>query len=619
MTDSHDAHARRLAEEALAKLDVRQRVAQMTQVEKNSTTPEEVRREGYGSVLSGGGGSPTPNTSETWRDMVDAFVEASTESRSGIPIVYGVDAVHGHNNMVGATIFPHNIGIGAAGDEDLARRIARATARETSATGIRWTFAPALSIPLDVRWGRSYESYGQDPDLVARLAVATVQGFQGDDLSRPDALLACVKHFVADGAIRYGSSRRVDRDALDQAADDAALANAGSHEAFLERVARGAWMLDQGDAEGSEALLNEVFLPPYRATLDAGVLNVMASYSSWNGIRMHAHGDLLTGLLKDTWQFPGFIVSDWEAIDQLSDDPAQAVAIAINAGVDMSMVPYDGVKFIDTLVELVRSGVVPEARIDDAVRRILYTKARLGLLSEPAQMERPNLDVVGSPEHRALAREAAARTPVLLENRGNLLPLRGTSGPLLVAGVAADDIGLACGGWTITWMGEEGDITPGSTLVDGLREHHDVRYEPAGQGEARAEVGIVVLAEEPYAEGMGDRYDLDLREEHVALVRRVRERVDRLVVVLYSGRPLVLGPVAELADAIVAAWLPGSEAAGVADVLLGHVPFQAKLRFVWPASSDGLPVHPFEGADGVVRKSDGRAAYLPGHGLTPSA
>jgi len=607
-----DAQVR--ADALLARMTLREKIGQMTQAEKNSVTPDEVREHGLGSVISGGGGNPEPNTPAAWRDMVLGFRRAAAESRLGIPLIYGVDAVHGHNNVVGATIFPHNVGLGAVGDADLVRRIARATAVEVAATGVRWNFAPAVSVPVDVRWGRTYEGYGQDPELVGRLAAAYVEGLRGDRRDAPDAVLPSVKHYLADGAATFGTSTRWEPSAVQRVADDPTFANAGLVEEFLAFLDRGAWQIDQGVVEFDERTLREAFLPPYRAAIDAGALNVMASYGSWGGLRMHAHRYLLTDVLKGELGFEGFVVSDWAAIDQIHDDPAVCVERSLNAGVDMVMVPFDWRRFKDLLEAAVERGAVPLARIDDAVRRILTVKFHLGLFDGAGEPERePPLSMVGHPDHRRLAHEAARRSPVLLQNRGGALPLPPSLPSLLVAGAAADDVGLQCGGWTISWMGSSGPITPGTTLLQGLRRlrpETEVAFEPDARGEARAAAGIVVLAEEPYAEGMGDRHGLALEPHERALIERVRARVDTLVLVLYAGRPRVLGDAARLADAIVCAWLPGSEGAAVAEPILGASAFEARLRLRWPAADADLPLHPF-GAPG----SGPRALFEIGHGL----
>ena len=608
------ASARGRADALLARMTLREKIGQMTQAEKNSVTPDEVREHGLGSVISGGGGNPEPNTPEAWRAMVLGFRRAAAESRLGIPLIYGVDAVHGHNNVVGATIFPHNVGLGAIGDADLVRRIGRATALEVAATGVRWNFAPAVSVPVDVRWGRTYEGYGQDPGLVARLAAAYVDGLRGDRWDAPDAVLPSVKHFLADGAARHGTSTRWDRAAVKSVADDPTLANAHLAADFLELLDRGAWTIDQGEVDVDERTLRAAFLPPYRAAIEAGALNVMVSYGSWGGLRMHAHRTLLGEVLKGELGFAGFVVSDWAAIDQIDDDPAVCVERSVNAGIDMVMVPFDWRRFMGALEAAVARGAVPLFRVDDAVRRILTVKFHLGLFDAAGEPDRePPLAAVGHPDHRRLAHEAARRSAVLLQNRGGALPLASSLPSLLVAGAAADDVGLQCGGWTISWMGAAGPITPGTTFLQGvrrLRPDAGVVFEPDGRGTARAPAGVVVVAEEPYAEGMGDRDALSLSAEELALIERVRARVDTLVLILYAGRPRVLGDAVRLADAIVCAWLPGSEGAAVAEPVLGAAAFEARLRLRWPASDADLPLHPF----GVPDRGP-RALFEIGHGL----
>lgn len=608
------ASARGRADALLARMTLREKIGQMTQAEKNSVTPDEVREHGLGSVISGGGGNPEPNTPEAWRAMVLGFRRAAAESRLGIPLIYGVDAVHGHNNVVGATIFPHNVGLGAIGDADLVRRIGRATALEVAATGVRWNFAPAVSVPVDVRWGRTYEGYGQDPGLVARLAAAYVDGLRGDRWDAPDAVLPSVKHFLADGAARHGTSTRWDRAAVKSVADDPTLANAHLAADFLELLDRGAWTIDQGEVDVDERTLRAAFLPPYRAAIEAGALNVMVSYGSWGGLRMHAHRTLLGEVLKGELGFAGFVVSDWAAIDQIDDDPAVCVERSVNAGIDMVMVPFDWRRFMGALEAAVARGAVPLFRVDDAVRRILTVKFHLGLFDAAGEPDRePPLAAVGHPDHRRLAHEAARRSAVLLQNRGGALPLASSLPSLLVAGAAADDVGLQCGGWTISWMGAAGPITPGTTFLQGvrrLRPDAGVVFEPDGRGTARAPAGVVVVAEEPYAEGMGDRDALSLSAEELALIERVRARVDTLVLILYAGRPRVLGDAVRLADAIVCAWLPGSEGAAVAEPVLGAAAFEARLRLRWPASDADLPLHPFGAPD-----RGPRALFEIGHGL----
>ncbi|MBX3144395.1 MAG: glycoside hydrolase family 3 C-terminal domain-containing protein [Trueperaceae bacterium] len=611
------ARAAEQAAEILAKMTLREKIAQMTQAEKGSITPEDVARHGIGSVLSGGGGNPEPNDPANWREMVMSFRRAALKSRLGVPLIYGSDAVHGHNNVVGATIFPHNVGLGAVGDEDLVRRIGRATALEAAATGVRWSFAPAVSIPLDIRWGRSYEGYAQDPELVSRLAVALVEGFEGAGWDHPHASLPSVKHYLADGAARFGSSTRIDRAGIADLHADRTLSNANVDTGFLDVLLRGAWTVDQGDATVSEQVMREVFLPPYRAAIAAGALNVMVSYSSWHGERLHAHRYLLTDLLKGELGFEGFIVSDWAGVDQVDPDFSRCVELAVNAGIDMVMVPFDYLRFMEALEAAVESGAVSGARIDDAARRILYVKARLGLFDgADDEAHIPDLRTVGHADHRRLAHEAARRSLVLLKNDGDVLPLRASLPKLIVAGAGADDVGLQCGGWTISWMGGAGPITQGTTLLQGLRalsSDTEILHDPQGSGVDRAPVGIVVVAETPYAEGMGDRFDLRLSAEDRQTVAQVRARVERLVLIVYSGRPVVLAEAAAQADAIVAAWLPGSEGAAVAEPILGISGFEGTLRYRWPTAVTDLPLHPFKDVnDGGGARP---ALFEIGHGI----
>ncbi|NNE95781.1 MAG: glycoside hydrolase family 3 protein [Acidimicrobiales bacterium] len=557
--------------ELVASMTLAEKAGQMTQVELNSITPDDVAAWSIGSVLSGGGGNPGDGSAEAWRDGVDSFVAGSRRSRLGIPILYGTDAVHGHNNVLGATIFPHNIGMGAAGDPQLMHAVARAAALETAATGARWSFAPCLAVAQDPRWGRTYESFSQSPDLVSALGAAAVSGWHGDDLSA-SGVLACAKHYIGEGAAVWGTAGR------------------SRHPWVGWWDGWGAdWQIDQGDVRIDEAELRQDHLPAYRAAVEAGALTVMACYGSWHGRHLHSERYLLRDVLKGELGFSGFVVSDWMAVDQIDPDYGNAVERAVNAGVDMVMVPFEYQRFISTTVELVEHGRVSMERIDDAVGRILHAKAQLGLLDESLPPPVP-LDVVGCDEHRQLARTAAAASAVVLTN-GDALPLPSDI-TVLAAGQALDDIGLACGGWTISWEGSPGAITEGRTILDGLRDGLGDRidYDRHGHFETKVAYGVVSIHEMPYVEGGGDRADLSVPEEQVDLVRRMRDRVDRLIVVIVSGRPLVLAGVLEHADAIVAAWLPGSEADGVADVLLGRVPSSGRLPVDWSRNQAQIDV-----------------------------
>jgi len=573
----------------LSKMTLAEKIGQMTQPEKGSVRPGDVAALGLGSVLSGGGGNPTPNTPAAWADMVRGFQEEALSSRLGIPLLYGVDAVHGHNNVRGATIFPHLVSLGATGDADLVRRVARATAVECAATGVRWDFAPMVAVVQDVRWGRAFEAFGDDTAAVSELGAAYVRGLQeaqgsrgageqgrGPDLSNPTAVLATPKHYLGDGATLWGTSR---------------MAMLGTK-----------FTIDQGDVAEDEAALRRKYLPPYVAALAAGALCVMPSFSSWQGVKMHAHRYLLTEVLKGELGFRGFLVSDWMAVDQIDPDYSVAVAQAINAGLDMVMVPYDYPRFIATLTAAVERGDVPAGRIDDAVARILRVKFALGLFEQP-YTDPALLARVGCPDHRALAREAVRRSVVLLRNEGGALPRR-APGLVLLAGEAGDDIGPQCGGWTIKWQGVSGRAaTEGTTLLEGLQQtappgtrlefnrfgRFDHLTDAAG-APLTADLGLVVLHEAPYAEGLGDRADLCLSAGDLALIERVRARSRQVAVLLVTGRPLIISDALPLADAWLAVWWPGSEGAGVGDVVFGHHPFTGRLPTHWPRTMAQLPL-----------------------------
>ncbi|MBK8032906.1 MAG: glycoside hydrolase family 3 protein [Chloroflexi bacterium] len=576
-------------EDLLARMTLAEKIGQMTLVEKNSLNPQAVFDYFIGGVLSGGGGYPNPNTPEAWLQMVTAFQDAALDTRLGIPIIYGVDAVHGHNNVRGATIFPHNIGLGAARNAELVEQIGAATAAELMATGIYWNYAPVLAPVQDIRWGRTYESFGENTELVTDLGLAFMNGLQGDPLM----VLATPKHYLGDGGTTWGTS------------------------------SFGPNNMDRGDTQVDEATLRELYLPPYIEAVDSGALTLMVSFSSWNGVPMHAHEYLITDVLKGELGFTGFVVSDWQGIDLVNADYYQAVVASINAGVDMNMVPQDYRRFITTLTRAVEAGDVPQERIDDAVRRILRAKFAVGLFDRVTG-DGAALDVVGSAEHRALARQAVSESLVLLKNE-DALPLAADATTIFVAGSAADDIGIQSGGWTIEWQGGMGDITIGTTILEGITavagtDTH-IAFERLGRFEsihdaagnpAMADYGIVIVGEEPYAEWEGDNAYLALSRGDRTTIERVREQSEKLIVIVVSGRPLVITEPLNLADAVVAAWLPGTEGAGVADVLFGAVPFTGTLPFTWLRSADQLPFDfanlPTEGCDAPL--------FPYGYGLT---
>ncbi|MFI7084749.1 glycoside hydrolase family 3 N-terminal domain-containing protein [Streptomyces anulatus] len=573
-----------------AKLPVKQRVAdllgrmspaekagQMTQAERNALrTPGDIAAYDLGSLLSGGGSVPTPNTAAAWAKMTDAYQLRTRATRFQIPLIYGVDAVHGHNNVVGATIMPHNIGIGAGRDPRSAERTGAVTAKEVRATGVPWDFAPCVCVTRDERWGRSYEAFGEDPALVEAMETV-IQGMQGSpsgkDLHRNDKVLGSAKHFVGDGGTTYGSSTT------------------------------GSYTVDQGVTEVTREELEAVHLSPFEESVKRGVGTVMPSYSSLDvlgddqgPVKMHANAEMINGVLKDRMGFEGFVISDWQAIDQIPGDYASDVVTSINAGLDMIMVPTAYQEFTKTLKEEAAAGRIGQARIDDAVARILTQKFRLGLFEKP-YADTTHLEKVGSAEHRAVAREAVAKSQVLLKNDGAVLPLR-TDQKVYVAGSNADDIGNQAGGWTISWQGSSGRTTTGTTILEGMRKAARTPESVTFSRDASAatdgyDVGVVVVGETPYAEGIGDvgnGHDLELTAADRAAVDKVCAAM-KCAVLVVSGRPQLIGDRLGDMDALVASWLPGSEGDGVADVLYGRRAFTGQLPVTWPKAETQLPIN----------------------------
>jgi beta-glucosidase len=537
-------------EALLGRMTLDEKIGQMTQADHGTLQqhPEDVRELFLGSVLSGGDSLPAPNDAPTWADVTDRYQALAARTRLGIPLIYGVDAVHGHNGLRGAVIFPHNVGLGATRDAALVERAAHFTALEVAATGINWTFSPCLAVPRDERWGRTYEGFGETPELVTELGAAAVRGYQ----QAPVAVLACAKHFVGDGGTTGGK--------------------------------------DQGDTAITDEELRRIHLPAYRAAIAAGAGSIMISFNSVRGQPMHGSRRLVTDLLKGELGFTGFTVSDWNGIDKIPGDYRTKVETAVNAGLDMFMEPQRYREFVTTLRALVNEGRVPMGRIDDAVRRILRQKARLDLW-EHRVADRALIATVGSAEHRAVARQAVAESLVVLKNEKRALPVS-RAAAIHVAGSRADDLGAQCGGWALSWQGKRGRITEGTTIFEGIKSLAPAAtYSADGSGAAAAEVVIAVIGEDPYAEGKGDRAELALSEEDRALVARLRKSGRRLIVVLLSGRPMILGPVLEQADAVVAAWLPGTEGAGVADVLFGERAPKGKLPHSWPRSMAQVPIN----------------------------
>lgn len=531
---------------------IREKALQLVQAERNNFTSNNTGEYNLGSVLSGGGSRPANDSVNSWKDMVEAYQNSST-----IPVIYGIDAVHGHNNLLGATIFPHNIGLGAANDEDLVRRIGIATGKEVSATGIHWNFAPTLAVVQDIRWGRTYESYSENPQLVSKLGAAYIQGLQSTGIA------GTAKHFLADGGAVFGT---------------------GS----------GNYLIDQGDTQLEEAELRDIHLFPYLAAInEADVLTVMISYSSIDGKKMHASKYWITDVLKGELGFKGLVISDWEAIHQLPGSLYQQVVASMNAGVDMLMQPANWKETADALVRAVKNNDISRERLDDAYNRVMYVKEQLGILDGTFTSQ--DESVIYSTEHQALAREAVSKSLVLLKNEKDVLPLK-KDAKILLIGPGADNAGLASGGWTYSWQGEttNTNLPQATTLKEAFEA---VANEHGGMITTdvslinEVDLVILALAETSYSEGFGDASDLSLggslmapgNQEAIDFAKSVRKPV---VTILTAGRPRLVHEELKDWDAMVMAWLYGSEAAGITDVLYGDINFTGKLPFSWPKLSN---------------------------------
>lgn len=568
-----DAATEAFVTELMSRMTLDEKVGQTIQADIGSIKPEDLLTYPLGSILAGGNSSPGGDeraSGQKWVELARAF-RAAAAQRPGarIPLIYGIDAVHGHNNIVGATIFPHNIGLGAARDPDLIRRIGEATALEVAVTGADWTFGPTLAVPQDDRWGRTYEGYAENPEVAKSYAGPMTLGLQGAlSADRPLAaghIAGSAKHFLADGGTTGGK--------------------------------------DQGDFAGSEQELIRTHLSGYPQAIDAGVLSIMASFSSWNGVKHSGNETILTDVLRGPLGFDGFVVSDWNAHGQLPGCSNESCALAFNAGIDMFMAPDSWKPLYASTLAQVKSGEIPMARLDEAVRRILRVKVKTGLFNDSRPVE-GHLNELGSPAHRALAREAVRKSLVLLKNEGSVLPIR-SGARVLVAG-HADDIGQASGGWTLTWQGtgnSNADFPNGQSIWGGIRE-----AVAAGGGQAtlsadgsftqKPDVAIVVFGETPYAEFQGDVDTLDfLPTEPLETLKRLKAAGIPTVSVFLSGRPMWTNPEINASDAFVAAWLPGTEGGGIADVLVGDAAgkprndFTGTLSFSWPKTAKGEPLN----------------------------
>jgi len=568
----------------VSNMTLAQKIGQMVQAERLSCTPDDVKNYHLGSVLSGAGSLPECNDLNSWLKTTDSYWHASVfedENHLSIPLLYGVDAIHGHNNLKGATIFPHNIGLGAANDPDLVNRIADTTRKEVLATGVDWVFAPNLAVAQNNQWGRFYESYAQSPEIVEKYAGKIIDGLQGNLAS--EGVIACVKHWVGDGATSYG--------------------------------------VDQGDANISWEELRTTHISPYISAFKSGAMTIMASFNSWNGNKCHGHEYLLTDVLKKQLNFDGFIISDMNGIDYLCDDFYLSVAQGVNAGIDMFMLPENWQQFIKHLLNHIELGTVPISRINDAVSRILSVKFASGLFEAPRPSDRvlANHSSFGSMEHRTIAREAVRKSLVLLKNQKKALPLK-RNDRILVMGKNADNIGHQCGGFTIDWQGVSGnDEFHGATSIwqaiaksapnATLNNNKNLSLISAKDHD----IAVVVVGEYPYAEGFGDirnseniiieagsqingqlniskpyGHSLELKELHpedYLIIKNLSDKGIPVVVILISGRTLIINEELKKSTAFIAAWLPGTEGQGISDMLFGDFNFQGKLSFPWPKKS----------------------------------
>ncbi len=535
-----------------------EKIGQMVLIEKNSIHDlNDITRYNLGALLSGGGAGPKQDTPLAWLQMINNFQSAAKKTCLGIPLLYGIDAIHGNANVLGATVFPHFIGLGAARDADLVRRVAEATAEETAAVGIYWNYAPNLDVAKDIRWGKTYETFGSDTTIVARLGLAYLQGTQNSSDGYLK-VLANPKHFIGGGNMEYGTSRNKD------------------------------FKIEEGNITIDEKTLRQVHLVPFQKAVDGGARAIMVGTGSWQGKLNSANHYLLTDVLKNELNFSGFIVSDWYGVYEVSPSKYDSLVTAINAGVDMVMTPFEYKDFMSNMQKALSNGDIKKERIDDAVKRILTVKFETGLFDRP-QAQPEGLSVIGSDQHRELAREAVRKSQVLLKNKNSVLPLSISLDKIIVAGASADNLGRQAGGWTTEWQGIDGNYgILGTTILQAIKntvsKNTEVEYNEKGDFSTRndlADVGIVVVGEKPYAEGWGDSANPRLSPEDLSAIEKVKAQSKRLIVVIISGRPLDISSYSKDWDGIVASWLPGSEGEGVTDVLFGLYPFTGVLPVSW--------------------------------------
>jgi len=535
-----------------------EKIGQMVLIEKGSIhNLKDITRYNLGALLSGGGAGPKQDTPLAWLEMINSFQSAAKDTCLGIPLLYGIDAIHGHGNVLGATIFPHFIGLGATRDPDLVKRVAEATAEEMAATGIYWNFAPNLDVAKDIRWGKTYETFGSDTDNVARLGAAYLEGTQDSPYGYFN-VLANPKHFIGGGVMEYGTSRNKK------------------------------FKVEEGNITIDEKTLRQVHLPPFQKAITAGARVVMVGTASWQGKINSDNYHLLTEILKNELGFSGFIVSDWYGVYQIESSKYNSIVRAVNAGIDMVMTPFEYKDFIADTRKALSNGDITKERIDDAVKRILTVKFETGLFDRPKAL-RQGLSVIGSSQYREIAREAVRKSQVLLENKNSLLPLPKSLKKIIVAGSAADNLGRQAGGWTTEWQGIDGNSgISGTTILSAIKNtvSKDAEVEYSKEGEFflknnLADVGIAVVGEKPYAEGWGDIANPVLSPEDLLVIEKVKAKSKKIVVIIVSGRPLDIKKYAKNWDGIIAAWLPGSEGQGVVDVLFGDFAFTGSLPVDW--------------------------------------
>ncbi|OGG71028.1 hypothetical protein A3I99_00120 [Candidatus Kaiserbacteria bacterium RIFCSPLOWO2_02_FULL_45_11b] len=564
----------------LSYMTLEEKIGQMTLVEKNSLKhPNDIAAYHLGGLLSGAGAKPEVNTPAGWKEMIDGYQTEASATRLGIPLLYGADAIHGHAHVPGATVFPHAIGLGATGNLELVQAVAQATAREMLATGVNWSYSPNLDIPQDIRWGRVYEAFSDDSELVSKLGAAYVKGLQSE-ADDGVFVLATPKHYLGLGSMGWNSSQNKN------------------------------FKIDQGVTPANDMSLRRVYLPPFKAAIEAGALSIMVGLNTWGDERMVLQKELLTDVLKSELGFKGFLVSDWYGVHEGRVNTFWATVQAINAGVDMVMLPFDYEQFTKHVKWANQLGLISDERINDAASRILYAKFEQGLFDE--EKDAVQLSEVGSAANRALARTAVAESLVLLKNEDTVLPLSPQTAHIRVAGSAADNIGRQMGAWSIEWQGIDGNWPAGATsILKGIEDRVSpatlVEYNLQGEfaGGKKADVGIAVVGEKPYAEGWGDTEYPVLSDEDLQTIKNLQVNSEKVVVIIVSGRPLLITNEVESFDALLAAWLPGSEGAGVADVLFGDKSFTGTLPLPWPSHAEQLPITT------AGDTSDGTAVLFP--------